>query len=58
MNPYIIIAIISACIIGALALILRQGFVILLFWLVLFGIFGVGLWIAYKVIFPPGWKNQ
>jgi len=56
-NPYIIIGIVIVAIIGGLAFVMKEQFIILAFYLFLFGILGIVLYLAYRWLFPPGWQG-
>jgi predicted membrane channel-forming protein YqfA (hemolysin III family) len=58
MNPYIIVLIIASVCILPLAYFMRQGFLILLFWIILLALFALFMWLSYKKVFPPDWESR
>jgi len=57
MNWAVVLGIVFGALLIGLMVIMGRGFLILLGFLFLFAIFGLILYLVYKWIFAPGWKD-
>lgn len=57
MNWAIIVGIACGLLLIGLTFLLKEGILVLIFWLVLLIIFAFVMYLIYKWIFPPNWKD-